>query len=144
MSEAITKRCDNCGGAGWSRGFICGPCDGSGRVADVEATLRAEVARLKEELSDTKSTLVYIKSRLDCRIASDDHARASVTRLTAEVERLKGREAFARPFVERNDVDSDGDETCPECGNYVRFTSGSEHECPPTCPRAAWIAGCKS
>lgn len=69
---------------------------------------------------------------------------AALTTARAEVERLEGRDAFARPFVERNNVDEDGDETCPVCTNYVRFTSGSEHACSDDCARSAWLAGCKS
>jgi len=43
MSEPITKVHDWCHGTGFADGFTCLPCSGTGRVPDVEATLRAEV-----------------------------------------------------------------------------------------------------
>jgi hypothetical protein len=51
VSEAITKACEICKGVGhwfdaWGR-VDCAECDHAGRVPDVEATLRAEVARLE-------------------------------------------------------------------------------------------------
>jgi len=103
MSEPITKACDGCHGTGWSRGFICGPCDGSGRVPDVEATLRAEVARLTEEVERLKAEKNHARQAqvLIQRARNEESDRSSaawiaqvkirdaeVARLTAEVERL--------------------------------------------------------
>lgn len=84
MSEA-TKACETCDGTGatsqwdpktcrWPRAD-CVDCSGTGRVPDVEATLRAEVARLTNERDAWRGS--------SARWAED------CTRLTAEVERFR-------------------------------------------------------
>lgn len=68
MSEPITKDCiwNGCNGTGYGDSAYdgegphpkpCPNCSGTGRVPDVEATLRAEVARLTEELDLTTRAL---------------------------------------------------------------------------------------
>ena len=148
MSE-ITKACETCKGSGDAPGFLpghpCKPCSGTGRVPDVEATLRAEVARLTEERD--KALAKGAKALKSCAewmhravaLENAEHkwetlaeCRAEVTRLTAtlaerdgEVARLEGREREASAIMAN---DRDG-----------RYSYEYRDE-----SRAAWLAGCKS
>lgn len=111
MSE-ITKACERCSGRGTTvkhdletridRTYTCYVCSGTGRVPDVEATLRAEVARLTEERDSSNRTaesrreaivalmvdIATAKSRELAEYTSRNAAQLDVKRLATVVERL--------------------------------------------------------
>lgn len=106
MSEAITKACETCAGAGWWQAHWgrcdCVDCSGTGRVPDVEATLRAEVARLEKELDIERTWHRSTKLQL-----SDEHAsrqyweREANTDHRGEAQEAKRNEAHARDMERR-------------------------------------------
>lgn len=128
MSEAITKACPVCEGTQRFKSFEC-PCCDKGRVPDVEATLRAEEARLTEENAYLKSECDEFHAQVKRMGAGmqEEHLahQADVARLTAEVERLKGRDIAAAPLLRLVlDTTHMGDD----------WERDAE----------AWLAGCKS
>lgn len=242
MSEVITKACPakDCddglvrdGGAT----FRCKTCSGLGLVPDVEATLRADVARLTNLVEDGARTMTTMAERIQwlteqnnavgevLKATAGDVVRfheentrltAEVERLSqreptqqecdeaegkpdatgktwpagevflgttcrrcidcgrwafggptrcpycagkydvtvtgqmyiddlraanAEVERLKGRDQAAKPFVMACKEPGEFDQFCGSCW---RFWSEDGSGCAEDCPRAAWLAGCKS
>ena len=149
MSEAITKACDNPNCA-WAHFMAkappanCPDCNGTGRVPDVEATLRAEVTRLTEDNAYLKGECDEFHAQVKRMGAGmqEEHLahQAEIARLTAEVERLKEREEAAKPLIMAIREDGNGVVFCPCCWKYwTKDASG----CADGCPRAAWLAGCK-
>lgn len=145
MSEAITKVCDNPNCA-WAHFMAkappanCPDCNGTGRVPDIEATLRAKVARLTEVLTRKDAAFdahVVVTNQISANAirVADENAR-----LTSEVERLTKREQAAKPFVMACKEPGEFDTFCGSCWRYwTKDASG----CADGCPRAAWLAGCK-
>ena len=141
MSEAIEQECQCCHGTGrlhsayWEAD--CGVCDDTGRVPDVEATLRAEVARLTEDNAYLKGECDEFHAQVKRMGAGmqEEHLahQAEIARLTAEVERLKGREREAADMM-RND--EPGCWRCPACDKWAPDDASTR--------LAAWLAGCKS
>lgn len=167
MSETFTKQCRTCKGHPQKpvpfQMFGCADCSGTGRVPDTEATLRAEVTRLTAEVEHQRlvaderaSEVVRLKvlavdgvrdvvttvlhSVGAVAILRLEELTAENTRLTAEVERLEGREREAKPLVVALKHAGEYDESCPLCFGYW---SEDGHGCDDGCPRAAWLAGCK-
>lgn len=183
--SAITKPCqwNGCDGTGWYNIALlgdavypflikCSECKGTGRVPDVEATLRAEleaaraeVARLTKELADTKryeqaeyegraaaiadidvvrlalasvfgrgheerdvvelaADVVRVVAELKGHVAELDGRWKDNVNLTAEVERLTGREREAARVMRAH---LDGDATNRMCAAWL---AGHDGEVP--------------
>lgn len=100
--SAITKPCETCAGNGrpvtfWNGVVDCADCAGTGRVPDVEATLRAENKTLRRQLDalaggQADGVLALARALADAGTATLraelDAARAEIARLTAEVDRM--------------------------------------------------------
>ncbi len=147
MSEAITKACPVC-----TNLYVqcCTVCDDTGRVPDVEATLRAEVARLTALLANSDAEIARLRAVVDewnfqraTFIEGCDSLSNRLVSARAEVARLEGREREARRFIIDGSAveDCDGEhDYCRECGHYARVCE----QYPTQCARAAWLAGCKT
>lgn len=76
------------------------------------------------------------------RATSDIDLHAKVARLTAEVERLTERDKAAEAMFRDGEWNGRGQywfgPCCPNCGGTTDTGHGAD------CPRAAWLAGCKS
>ena len=178
MNEPITKVCEICKGVGhwfdaWGR-VDCSECDHTGRVPDVEATLRSEVARRTEELADTSRIaterwveLLDETSRADWAITKVEHLAAQLAErdsalatARAEVERLTvaGRRAEDLVKAADNVIHNarllgsyawedrlDDSEVSKDARSDARKLSVAVwHYDQKSGERAAWLAGCKS
>ncbi len=143
----ITKPCETCAGNGrpvtfWNGVVDCADCAGTGRVPDVEATLRTENATLKESLERALVCLYGAGATLDdARKVPTmvnvelDKRNAEIARLTAEVDRMMRETARLIGEVERLTAREREAETLfQEMG--IKFTDWTRVN--------TWLAGCKS
>lgn len=168
----ITKACETCAGAGWYQAHWgrcdCIDCSATGRVPDVEATLRAEVASLTKQHADE---LTAIRLARDARFAEYGavlRARdEAVLKASQEVARLTEERNYARNLATDRLLANNGlaaevarlTATLAERDGEVARLEGREREAAVIMAndrdsrysyeyrdesRAAWLAGCKS